>query len=61
MEDLDRAIRINPNYADAYNQRSVVYANFGDAKKSLADLNQAIRLNPNYADAYYNRGKTSTP
>ena len=56
------ALKINPDYAYAYNNRGVVLAELGRNAESLNSYNAAIKIDPNYADAYYNRGnlKTST-
>ncbi|MBW4449717.1 MAG: serine protease [Spirirestis rafaelensis WJT71-NPBG6] len=50
------AIRINPNYANVYNNRGNARSKLGDNQGAIADYNQAIQLNPNSADAYHNRG-----
>ena len=51
------AIRIKPDYADAYNNRGVVHHDAkGDLNGAIKDYNEAIRLKPDDADAYYNRG-----
>ncbi|MEH2141171.1 tetratricopeptide repeat protein [Nostoc sp.] len=49
------AIRLNPNYAEAYNNQGGVRADLGDQKGAIEDYNQALRINPNLAQAYYNR------
>jgi len=51
------AIRLNPDYAEAYYNRGIVFALQGDSSKAIADYSEAIRLNPNSFEAYYNRGK----
>jgi tetratricopeptide (TPR) repeat protein len=53
---LNKAIEINPNYAEAYVNRGVLY--FGQKKYELAlsDYNKAIEINPNLAQAYLGRG-----
>ncbi|MFC1987647.1 tetratricopeptide repeat protein [Chloroflexota bacterium] len=49
-------IVINPNDAEAYNNRGVTYLEKGEYDRALTDFNKAIKLDPNYALAYYNRG-----
>jgi tetratricopeptide (TPR) repeat protein len=52
------AIRLQPNFPEAYNNRAIAYQAKGEIPEALADLDEAIRLKPNYATAYYNRGIT---
>jgi len=52
----NQAIKFQPNYADAYNNRGVAYNNKGLYDAAIADYTQALRIDPNYAAAYYNRG-----
>src|SRR5215475_6423608 len=57
IADYDQAIRFNPNYPDAFNNRGLAYAaDKGQYDRAIADFDQAIRLNPNLAIAFYNRG-----
>jgi len=59
IAEFTQSIKINPNYADAYNNRGLAYYNKGnkdDYDKAIADYTQAIKINSNYADAYFNRG-----
>jgi len=55
MQDFYAAIKADQNYAPAYMQRSIGWANQGKWDYSLWDLNKAIRLNSRYAAAYFNR------
>jgi len=50
------AIRLNPDYAHAYNNRGLARYAKGDLDAALKDYTEAIRLNPDYAMAYLNRG-----
>ena len=52
----NEAIRLNPNLAEAYNNRGIVRNELGDKPGAIDDYTQAIKFNPNYALAYYNRG-----
>jgi len=56
IADLNQAIKIKPDYANAYNGRGVAKYNLGDKQGAIADYNQAIKIKPDYADAYHNRG-----
>jgi tetratricopeptide (TPR) repeat protein len=53
----ERAVRIAPSYARAYNYRgSFKYASLGDVGGAIADFDSAIRYDPDYAIAHANRG-----
>jgi Flp pilus assembly protein TadD len=52
----NEAIRLNPNLAEAYNNRGIVRKDLGDKQGAIDDYTLAIKFNPNLAKAYYNRG-----
>jgi uncharacterized caspase-like protein/Flp pilus assembly protein TadD len=52
---LDEAIRLNPKYAIAYNNRGNAFHRKGDNDRAIADYSEAIRLDPKYAVAYSSR------
>ena len=52
----NEAIRLNPNLAEAYNNRGIVRDELGDKPGAIDDYTLAIKFNPNLAKAYYNRG-----
>jgi len=56
IADFTEAIRLNPQDADPYNNRGMVWGTKGDYDRVIADYDEAIRLNPQYANAYHNRG-----
>ncbi|MEG4005130.1 tetratricopeptide repeat protein [Microcoleus sp. Pol11C1] len=58
IADYTEAIRLNPNYAKAYNKRGIIHGrNLKDYQAAKADFDRAIEINPNYGDAYYNRAR----
>ena len=52
----DTAIRLQPDYAEVYNNRGNVKNRLGCSDDAFADYDTAIRLNPHFAEAYHNRG-----
>jgi tetratricopeptide (TPR) repeat protein len=50
------AIRLKPDYADAFINRGIARSAKGNVEGALQDYNEAIRLKPDDADAFYNRG-----
>ncbi len=56
IADYNRAIEINPNMADVYNNRGLAWDIKGDYDRAIADYTKAIETNPRYSDPYNNRG-----
>ena len=56
IQDYDKAIALNPDYANAYNNRGVVYGAKGNYALAIQDYGKAIALKPDLAKAYNNRG-----
>jgi len=56
ISDFTTAIKLDPDYPAAYNNRGVAYGNLGEHRSAISDYTTAIKLDPDYADAYKNRG-----
>ena len=61
LKDFSRAIELNPNFAEPYNNGNVygievIMVKKGDYDLAIEDYNRAIGLNPNLANVYCNRG-----
>jgi tetratricopeptide (TPR) repeat protein len=50
------AIRLKPDYADAFYNRGLARYSKGDLEGAARDYDQATRLKPDYAEAFYGRG-----
>jgi len=55
IDEYNKAIEIDPELMDGYNNRGLAYHNKGQYDKALSDLNKALEINPDYADAKKNR------
>ncbi|HKR74654.1 MAG TPA: tetratricopeptide repeat protein [Candidatus Nitrosocosmicus sp.] len=52
----DKAIEINPQYADAYNNKGLSLYYLGNNQEAIACYDKAIESNPYFADAFFNKG-----
>ena len=50
------ALKLKPDFAEAYNNRGIAYNRKVDFDKAIKDFTTAIELKPDYAEAYNNRG-----
>ncbi len=57
LRALDKAIALQPDYAEAYVNRGIVHAAAKRYAEAIGDYDRAIAFKPDYAAAYYNRGK----
>ena len=56
IADYTQAIRLKPDYVDAYFNRGTMKAMMGEYLASISDFDITIRLNPKDNDAYVGRG-----
>jgi tetratricopeptide (TPR) repeat protein len=55
LDDLDKALEINGNYASALIQRAILKHKINDIKPALADIERAVTLAPKSYQAYVER------
>ena len=58
LEEYNEAIRLQPDDAMSYDNRSTILHNMGRYEEALEDSNRAIKLQPNNAIFYDSRGAT---
>jgi len=56
IDRYTRTIELKPDFADAYNNRAMMYGQKGDHARAIQDSTRAIELDPGYHEAYNNRG-----
>jgi tetratricopeptide (TPR) repeat protein len=56
ITDFKQALKINPNYPEAYNNLGVIYYKLGEKQEAIANYTQALKVDPNHILAYQNRG-----
>ena len=56
VADFDKAIELNPEYAEAYFGRGAILVHTDEYERGIEDLDKAIELNPERASAYRLRG-----
>lgn len=56
IADYTQAIKLNPNYLKAYNNRGLARYLLGNNQGAIADFNQVLKIDSSDVDAYNNRG-----
>ncbi len=56
LADFNKAISLDPNYAQAYANRALIYRKTNKLDLALADDDKALTIDANYAPAYVGRG-----
>jgi tetratricopeptide (TPR) repeat protein len=55
IKDFEKAIKLNPDYAEAYYFRGMAYNKLSNYSKAIIDFSKAIEINPKYFEAYMER------
>lgn len=56
IADYTTALRLEPNYPEAYYDRGLAYEDIGDVARAIRDYGTAIQQDPRDADPYFSRG-----
>jgi len=54
-KDYNYTIMLDPNYAEAYNNRGIAYLHEGQYDRAIEELTHAITLKPDLVIAFENR------
>jgi len=57
IDELTKAIKLNPDLADAYHWRGEAKWNLKNYQAAVTDYNKALKLKPDYTLTFYNNGK----
>ena len=60
IKEYTKAIRLNPEFAEAYFNRGIAKVKLHRSKEAIYDFDEVIRLKPDYASAYFERGVEKT-
>lgn len=52
-----KAIELDPNFAEAFNNRGTAKKELGHLENALKDYEEALKIAPDYAIAWYNKGQ----
>jgi tetratricopeptide (TPR) repeat protein len=55
IEDYNEALRLKPDFVQAFSDRGAAWYFKGEYQKAIADYDEALRLEPNRARTYSNR------
>src|SRR5258708_19982433 len=56
IADFTEAIRLNPDYAEAYRARAIAYEHENRLAEAVADYGAMLLVQPDNPTAYYSRG-----
>jgi protein O-GlcNAc transferase len=58
LEQFNRALGLNTNVAETWNNRGTVFNDMGRYQEAVADFDQALSLQGTYSEAFSNKGKS---
>lgn len=58
IRDFDRAIQLDPEYAESYLSRGLAYRGMKKYSKAISEMTIAIHRKPDYTEAYFQRALT---
>ncbi len=56
LQDYNKAIELDPQFAFAYYNRAYIKTINGNFHRAIDDFSEVIKLMPDFSEAYYNRG-----
>ena len=56
VANYNLALKIDPDLADVYINRGIIYNNEGNFEQAIIDFGIALSIDPDLTEAYYNRG-----
>lgn len=56
LQDINKALELNPQYALAYYNRGKIYAGLGENSRAIEDFTTAIKMNPKHEKSFLERG-----
>ena len=56
LDYYDQAIKIDPNYVNAWYNKGNALGNLGKYNEAIECYDRSIKIDPNYANAWYNKG-----
>ena len=60
IQNYDTAMKLDPSFAYAYNNRGIIYYEREDYDLAIIDYTKAIELRPDLVHPYNNRNRTET-
>ena len=60
IDSCNKAIKINPNFAEAHNHLGFALRGKGDVHAAIKCYKEALQIKPNFVEALNNMGTTST-